>query len=181
MKTCKVCQESRIPDTSPNTWCGKCKYKKYKTKILAYNKTYNSLPENKEKIKTWVKNGLKKVPIEERRARAHQRYVENKDTLLAYQKVWRRENREKWNLICRRNAQRRRAAGNFNLDGWLAKIEEENFCKICMKSGEEVNLTIDHIIPISAGGTNELDNIQALCRPCNSRKGNKILTIAKGE
>ena len=38
----------------------------------------------------------------------------------------------------------------------------------------EVNpllLTIDHITPVARGGQNEPDNLQFLCRSCNSRKG----------
>lgn len=41
-------------------------------------------------------------------------------------------------------------------------------CRIC---GSTVNLTVDHIIPLARGGTNDLDNLQTLCRSCNSRKG----------
>lgn len=41
-------------------------------------------------------------------------------------------------------------------------------CKHC---GCKDDLTIDHIIPEVAGGTLDLDNLQTLCRPCNSRKG----------
>ena len=44
------------------------------------------------------------------------------------------------------------------------------FCQIC---GSEDNLTIDHIVPISKGGTSDLDNLQPLCKSCNSSKGAK--------
>ena len=32
-------------------------------------------------------------------------------------------------------------------------------------------LEIDHMWPVSRGGTNELENLQLLCIPCNMRKG----------
>lgn len=41
----------------------------------------------------------------------------------------------------------------------------------CAHCGDERDLTIDHVRPISRGGSNELSNLQVLCRPCNSRKG----------
>lgn len=40
-------------------------------------------------------------------------------------------------------------------------------CSICRASE---NLTIDHDIPISRGGTNEDGNLQLLCNSCNSKK-----------
>lgn len=40
-------------------------------------------------------------------------------------------------------------------------------CRIC---GASENLTVDHIIPIARGGTNDLENLQLLCRKHNSQK-----------
>lgn len=40
-------------------------------------------------------------------------------------------------------------------------------CKVC---GSTIDLCIDHIVPVSKGGGDELDNLQVLCRSCNSRK-----------
>jgi hypothetical protein len=48
-------------------------------------------------------------------------------------------------------------------------------CKFrCVSCGSTDDLTIDHIVPLTRGGTNDLINLQVLCRPCNSRKSNKV-------
>lgn len=44
----------------------------------------------------------------------------------------------------------------------------------CLKCGCPHSLTIDHVIPLSKGGKNHVDNYQTLCRKCNSKKGNTI-------
>jgi 5-methylcytosine-specific restriction endonuclease McrA len=49
----------------------------------------------------------------------------------------------------------------FARDGWT--------CQYC---GSRSNLTVDHVIPRSKGGSSEWDNIVASCAPCNRRKGN---------
>lgn len=44
-------------------------------------------------------------------------------------------------------------------------------CKFC---GTTSFLSIDHIIPVRQGGTNDISNLQPLCVPCNSQKGGRI-------
>lgn len=41
----------------------------------------------------------------------------------------------------------------------------------CLECGRTDDLSVDHIAPLSLGGSNDLSNLQTLCRPCNSRKG----------
>lgn len=45
----------------------------------------------------------------------------------------------------------------------------------CVHCGEkdEQKLTIDHIVPVAKGGTDDYSNLQILCRSCNSAKGTK--------
>jgi len=44
----------------------------------------------------------------------------------------------------------------------------------CFNCGKPGNV-IDHIIPLSKGGNNDLDNLQVSCHFCNYSKGNKIV------
>ena len=39
-----------------------------------------------------------------------------------------------------------------------------------------IQLTIDHIVPKSLGGTNNIENYQTLCYDCNQEKGHWLLT-----
>lgn len=45
-------------------------------------------------------------------------------------------------------------------------------CRYC---GDYVELEIDHLIPVSKGGTNEEENLVTACRLCNRVKGTNIL------
>lgn len=49
--------------------------------------------------------------------------------------------------------------------------ERDNF--ICQHCGARQYLSIDHIVPESRGGTLALDNLQTLCKSCNSSKGDR--------
>lgn len=47
----------------------------------------------------------------------------------------------------------------------------------CTKCGDTLswsNFTVDHVRPHSRGGATALHNAALLCRPCNSRKGNRL-------
>jgi 5-methylcytosine-specific restriction endonuclease McrA len=43
----------------------------------------------------------------------------------------------------------------------------------CSYCGCEKNLTIDHIIPSSRGGSNDWSNLTSCCGPCNTKKANR--------
>jgi 5-methylcytosine-specific restriction endonuclease McrA len=60
--------------------------------------------------------------------------------------------------------------GTLTVNDWKATCEHHNH--LCANCGQEKPLAIDHIIAISKGGMNTAENIQPLCRSCNSRKSN---------
>lgn len=47
-----------------------------------------------------------------------------------------------------------------------------NRCELCGISSQERQLDVDHIRPVSKGGSNDESNFQVLCRKCNAQKGN---------
>ncbi|MBU8921819.1 MAG: HNH endonuclease [Bacteroidales bacterium] len=44
---------------------------------------------------------------------------------------------------------------------------------VCLSCGSTEALEIDHIVPVSKGGTSEDTNLQTLCGNCNATKGNR--------
>ena len=57
--------------------------------------------------------------------------------------------------------------------------EQQGDCSGCNTHFEMRNLTIDHIIAKSKGGTDHIDNLQLLCGNCNSIKGNRNMSYLK--
>lgn len=43
----------------------------------------------------------------------------------------------------------------------------------CRHCGTRERLSVDHIVAEVLGGSDDMENLQTLCRPCNSRKGTR--------
>jgi hypothetical protein len=66
--------------------------------------------------------------------------------------------------------------GSHTFEEWQELKKKFNYtCPCCGKSEPEINLTEDHIIPLSKNGTDLINNIQPLCLICNISKHTKIV------
>ena len=65
----------------------------------------------------------------------------------------------------------RRNTGRYTAREWRLMINW--FGCACVKCGTVGKVSPDHIIPVSKGGSNKIENIQPLCQRCNLSKGNR--------
>lgn len=57
---------------------------------------------------------------------------------------------------------------------WSNHPIDQTTCSICAMQLTEDNHTIDHIVPVSQGGTNSQANLRPACRECNEWKSDKL-------
>ena len=50
--------------------------------------------------------------------------------------------------------------------------KSNGYCQLCGRKMLYDNFTVDHIIPLGRGGTNDMDNLQGVCKVCNEFKAN---------
>lgn len=104
---------------------------------------------------------------------------------------WRRYRQENPDMIKakkhRREVRKRGNGGSFSSVEWQAlKADHDYRCLCCGKTEEQIiteqgyGLTPDHVLPIAKGGTGDIENIQPLCKLCNSRKSDKTIDYRKG-
>jgi len=169
--------------------------KNNREKLRQYWKIYYAI--NKERLKTNTKEWLKiyrQNPewVNRKRLKNQQWRKENPEYSKSYTKKRYeidkefREKKKKYIVIQARKhkvktyirnhnyrAKRRNAEGQFTYEEWIEKLNKHNYSCVFCKTKE--NLTIDHIFPLSKGGTNYISNLQPLCRSCNSKKQAQIL------
>jgi 5-methylcytosine-specific restriction endonuclease McrA len=154
-------------------------YIKNKEKITEHNKKYYI--KNKEKI---IENSKKRNLVygkeyreknKERISEYNRDYsIKNKEKLLKKRKEYYKTEAGKLVGIRRNNNRRSREKNIIN----NLTIQEKNIilslqnykCISCDQYFDMVNPTLDHIIPVVSNGGLTKNNVQILCKPCNSKK-----------
>ena len=164
MKTCRLCGILKpvAGFHSGSSYCSRCRSKRYREKnpekMAAYHRAYS------------LKN--------------HKRLAERKS---AADKILRKNPKVRLRLAIRAREYRKRIRPYINtrrrlrssgasiaqlrglVDGYLGR------CAYCFEPLSTV--TIDHIIPVVCGGTNEIGNLAPACLRCNASKGKKPLIV----
>ena len=159
----------------------------HKSERLTYNKLW--IASNPDKIKA-QRQRYHSNHRDERVSRSRQRYATNKESHLEYMRrrytenkekivakiqEWRNKNPEKkLQYSHTRRAKIKGNGGTFTVQEWKELCSK--YGNKCLVPGcDRTDLSPDHVIPISKGGTNSITNIQPLCSYHNNKKRAKII------
>lgn len=105
---------------------------------------------------------------------------QNKDKRKVIKNRWRAKNKERTNFLSRQYLYRKKGAGGYptfhQVNGLYAR-----YLGLCAYCNLNKATSIDHVLPISRGGNNNIENLLPACVSCNSSKGSKLLKEWKPE
>ena len=137
-----------------------------------YNNWYKDNKEKRSKqMSQYYKNNKEK-----RKEYGEQYYKNNKEEIKEHNKQWKKDNPEKvFNSHNKRRLKEEQGRG-ITKDQWIEMMEF--FEWRCAYSGEYLggnsnNRSIDHIVPLSNGGLNEIWNCVPMLKSYNSSKNTK--------
>jgi 5-methylcytosine-specific restriction endonuclease McrA len=137
----------------------------HREKLLAYAREWRAA--NRDKTRAYTQKCDHKNR-EIRRIKAQRRREVAPEAVKQAELKWRSANREKvQNKQRQRRARMRGAAGTHNAAAVEARMALFGNC--CAYCGGEFQ-TVDHVIPLSRGGTCWPANLRPACRRCNSKK-----------
>lgn len=194
-KECVMCGSPFEAKGSMKFCSNECK----RTKKILYLREYNKRPEVRERDRQRirVRENLQRPEVKERQkeydkkfnqrpeVKARKKEKRQSPEFRALEREWAKKYRSTPHGRAKRQIiwQKRRAHHNkvihkFTEKEWKEKLKScEGVCVVCKVYVGETKLSLDHIYPISKakpGRVYFIQDIQAVCRPCNARKGNRL-------
>jgi len=158
-------------------------YRENKEKLLAQNREW--VKANPEKSKAYYRayreRNLDKRNadsrkwnqdnLDRRKENGRKHYQKNKDRISETHRKHHQNNKE----AATARGLKRKARMNGNGGKLSASDIKALYAAYpkCLACGATENLSLDHVVPIARGGLNSIENIQVLCRSCNSSKRTK--------
>jgi len=192
LKNCLRCGQEFVPKQWNQLYCGSktekmgCSGEREKERVKKRAKTQKFKDYQSSYGKEWKRNQrITNSEYAQRQKESKKRYAKTEQGKLTA-KRWRNEHRE-----AIRAANRRRKYYKMSVFGFHTQEEWESLkkkfdyrCADCGVREEELlvrypgtqfgQLTRDHIIPTSKGGTDLILNIQPLCIGCNAKKQDRL-------
>lgn len=199
MRICKICSKEIVDRHIISTTCSElCRKEQKRLSDEKYNNTdraklikkisakkrYDKI-KNTKKYKERIKKDYDKI----KNTKKYKKYLadynkkrKEKDGYEERKKGYMRKyfKTEKGKLTRKKNCYLRRHNKSGKIDFKEIKIKFDKLNNACQLCGILDNITIDHIIPLSKGGKNLTENLQPLCRSCNSIKRDRDWNEVRG-
>lgn len=192
-KVCPICEkqfetEKRV-QIYCSAYCGRAKKARKQNKRLVNLKYTNpdayAVHRDKENARAKrFRDGLSGKPNEKKEGLRERINQKQSAYIKAHPEAKRSANKKYFQTLAGKIAKkldkyRRKAAtvGKFTASEWRSLCDK--YDNRCLSCGEQKELTVDHVVSIKDGGSNTIDNLQPLCRSCNSRKGAKFIDYRK--
>lgn len=188
---CKKCNKI-IKNINNRKYCNECKLIiTEKIRLLNkkrrknYDDKYKKSLKGKLTIERW-KNNPKRIELQKRfNKKRVERYnsdefyknkIKNRDRIIR-KKFNNRINKKI--IESRRREKLSKLTNQYTKEDWIKKVKKsKGICYICKNKIGIKNLTLDHIIPISKakdGFVYTINDIQPVCKGCNSRKRDRCV------
>lgn len=173
--TCRICGKEFYSGAANGTLCSpECKRLRKREKDREYQQTEHGQE---------VRRRNRKTPTTIATRKRYEQTQKFKDSKHARNKIYMQGKRaQDLNRVRKLNYYYSHYSKKFNLykkDAYrvtladIQKLYSAENCYYCNRKLTDDEKTVDHKLPVSRGGTNEMSNLVISCQPCNSQKKNQ--------
>lgn len=182
---CKTCEKQKLKTKKRKSYSELTEFAKERDRERNRTRYWKNLSYNKDKKRRWYLNNIEYSKEyarkhhtenkEARREKAKQYHLANCKVVREKKRQWALDNPEKRKAY--RYARRARKLNNgpcmtsVEYESWEAAEPKE--CFYCGADCSNGDYHVDHIQPLSKGGTHQAHNLCIACKPCNLTKNDR--------